>query len=296
MNKPQNPVVLLTGASSGIGLSLARKLWKSSFRVAITLRESSFHKIKDEVFKETDRFLILPLDINYGTERRNVIDQISERWGGVDILINNAGISYRSVIEHMTNDEEYMQLKTNFLSPMALTRLVLPRMRKQRWGRIINVSSVGGMMAMPTMGSYSASKFALEGASESLWYELKPWDVHVTLVQPGFVRSESFRNVYWSKKSRQSAQSNDSYSVYYKKMTNFIEELMCRSLSTPDSIADNILMLMKMNQPPLRTPVTLDAHFFSFLRRILPRGIYHRILYRNLPGIDKWGKNEDKIR
>ena len=153
----QMRVVLITGVSSGIGLALIRQLWKSKYRIVATAREGSLPKLVGEHFRDTDRFLLRPLDVTEHHERERLIREINQRWGGVDILINNAAISFRSVMEHMSQEDDLIQMSTNYLSAMALTRLVLPTMRKNRWGRIINVSSVGGMMAMPTMGAYSAS-------------------------------------------------------------------------------------------------------------------------------------------
>ncbi|MFN8390924.1 MAG: SDR family oxidoreductase [Bdellovibrionota bacterium] len=288
------PVVLLTGASSGIGLALAQKLHVSSFRVAVTAREKSIHTVRAQL-PETDRFGVFPLDVTCAESRERLVADVRARFGGVDILINNAGISYRSVIEHMTEADEALQMGTNYFGPLGLIRLCLPHMRERRAGRIINVSSVGGMMAMPTMGSYSASKFALEGASEALWYELQPWNIKVTLVQPGFIRSRSFEHVYFSEAGKQASEEHrDAYHAYYRSMSVFIETLMCRAFATSDSVAQTVLDLMMKENPPLRHPATIDATFFSVLRRFVPRKLYHRILYANLPDIKKWGVNEEE--
>lgn len=290
MTVSSSKVVLVTGSSSGIGLALVRSLVKTDYRVVITARERSLARIPRDFFAPKERFLFLPLDVTSDEERRNVFSEIEKHWGGVDILVNNAGISYRAVIEHMEEDDEVNQLETNYHGPIALARLALPWMRKNRFGKIINVSSVGGMMAMPTMGAYSAAKFALEGASEALWYELKPWNVSVTLIQPGFINSNSFRNVYYTKRSRYSAEHEDDYHEYYKFMGAFIAKLMNRAWATPETIAERIVSIMDDPNPPLRVPATLDAHFFAMIRRFLPRRLYHWILFRNLPGISTWGK------
>lgn len=283
-------VVLITGASTGVGLALARKLWNSSYRVILTARESSLTRFPNPPFSDTSRFRIRPLDVTNDSERRALVEEIERDWGGVDVLINNAGLAYRSVVEHMSDDEELHQMSVNFFAPLALIRLVLPKMRERRAGQIINISSVGGMMAMPTMGSYSASKFALEGASEALWYELRPWNIRVTLVQPGFIHSGSFRNVAIPEPARRSMEGDDGYSTYYRHMSCFIEQLMNRTTATSESVADKVIDVMEMPRPPLRAPATFDAIFFSLLRRLLPRRMYHWLLYRNLPGIRTWGK------
>lgn len=190
------PVILVTGCSSGIGLALAHLLYPYiDYRLVITVREKSLEKTR-ALFTENDRFMIKVLDVTSEHDRARVIHEIEKKWGGVDILVNNAGISYRAVIEHMTDKDEELQMATNYFGPMAMIRLCLPHMRDTGRGKIINVSSVAGMLAMPTMASYSASKFALEGASESLWYEMRPFGVSISLVQPGFTHSNSFQNVY----------------------------------------------------------------------------------------------------
>lgn len=282
-------LVLLTGASSGIGMALAKILAQlpDRYHLIATARTQSFAALKEQVqgLKVEHRVL----DLLEEKSCHALMAEMEERFGGVDVLINNAGISFRTVVEHLQPDEEQRQMQTNFFAPLLLIRLALPQMRKKHVGRIINISSVGGMMAMPTMGIYSASKFALEGISESLWYEMRPWGIHVTLVQPGFVRSDSFRHVLLSSSAEQVIQDKGAYYNYYLHMGRFIEGLMLRATTTPESIAKKILRLMQQKQPPLRVPVGIDAHFFGLLRRMLPRGWYHRLLYKFLPGIHRWG-------
>lgn len=283
------PVVLITGTSSGVGLKLAEKLYRSNYHVIATLRARSKDKHKEHGLIEHEHFKTMVLDVSDAANRKELIDTINQKWGGVDILVNNAGISYRAVVEHMTPDEEVHQMQTNYLGPMELIRLVLPGMRAKCGGKIINVSSVGGMMAMPTMSSYSASKFALEGASEALWYELRPWNIRVSLIQPGFIRSRSFMNVYYSELSAScSKDSNDPYCQYYADMAPFVAKLMERSPTTADDVACTIIRAMKSKNPPLRLTGSFDAHIFYWLRRLLPRRFYHWFLYRNLPGVKKW--------
>lgn len=290
MSDDRHPVVLVTGASSGVGLALARKLWNSSYRVILTARTNSIETLRRVPFQESPRLWIRELDVTEEDQRRKLITEIEERWGGVDILVNNAGVAYRSVVEHMTDEDEKRQMRVNYFGPMGLARLVTPSMRRKKSGRIINVSSVGGMMAMPTMGSYSASKFALEGASEALWYELRPWGISVTLVEPGFIHSNAFRKVLLTDAGRHSLDAGDDYSVYYRSMTQFIERIMEKAWATPESVADTILDVMQRRNPPLRVSATIDAMFFSLLRRMLPRAVYHQVLYRNLPQIKHWVK------
>ena len=184
--------VLITGASTGIGLAIARALTHTQYRVILTARERSLPRFEAHAIGPSQHVRIRALDVTQPEQREALVAEAERDWGGIDILINNAGLSYRAVVEHVEEHERLEQMNVNFRSPMELIRLVLPGMRVKRGGRIITVSSVGGMMAMPTMAAYSASKFALEGAHEALWYEVRPWGIRVSLVQPGFVDSDGF--------------------------------------------------------------------------------------------------------
>ncbi|MEM7180864.1 MAG: SDR family oxidoreductase [Spirochaetota bacterium] len=283
-------IVLITGASSGIGLALSQLLYaKDEFLVLATARASSLPRFAQQNLLEKDHFFTWPLDICNAEERENCISQIESRFGSIDILINNAGVSYTSVIEEASFSEELQQLQINYFAAMALIRRILPAMRKKRSGRIINVSSVGGMMAMPTMGIYSASKFALEGATESLWYEMKPWNIKVTLFQPGFVHSDAFRKVLLTEKAKvSSADTHSVYQPYYSNMSRFIAKMMGIAYASPETLAQKLYKLMQAKNPPIRVAATIDALFFAYIRRFLPRKLYHYILYRFLPNIKEW--------
>lgn len=284
------PVVLVTGCSSGIGLALADLLYKDQrYRVVVTARAGSLGRLKER-FQENERFWIRKLDVTNETERNELIREVSQTWNGVNILINNAGVSYRAVVEHMNVPEEQHQFDVNYFGPVGLIRAVLPQMRKLGRGKIINVSSVSGMLAMPTMGSYSASKYALEGLSEALWYEVRPLGINVSLIQPGFVRSRSFLNVVYSAQSGPEHGVEGLYADYYQHMTPFIERLMGFSFTTPASVARKVLKTMRRKNPPLWIPATLDAKVFYYLRRFVPRRILLELLFATLPRVRLWAR------
>ena len=286
--------ILITGASAGVGLELAKLLYSTQHRLALTARAGSLPRFIAEGLAARDRVLLLPLDVTNDSERRAAIEAVTKRWGGVDVLINNAGLSYRAVAEHATEAERLSQLDANFIGPMELIKLVLPHMRQQRYGRIINVSSVGGMTAMPTMSLYSASKFALEGASESLWYEVRPFNIHVSLVRPGFINSDGFRKTRFTAQAQRALlDPSDPYHAHYANMDELIEGLMTLTFYTPKDVAETILEVIEHKNPPLWVAGTLDAQLFDFLRRVLPPGLYHRLLYAGLPRIWRWGQSGD---
>ncbi|MGY8676026.1 MAG: SDR family NAD(P)-dependent oxidoreductase [Verrucomicrobiia bacterium] len=151
------------------------------------------------------------------------------------------------------------------------------------------------MLALPTMSVYSASKFALEGASEGLWYELRPWNIHVSLVQPGFINSDGFEHVRLTPRGRIASERNDAdYHAHYEHMGDFVSKYMRRTNATSESVANKIFDTIRADKPPLRVPATIDARLFSLLRRVLPRRIYHSFLYRCLPKIAKWGRGKNQ--
>jgi hypothetical protein len=277
-------IVLVTGCSSGIGADLVPLLVDSGYRVVATALPTSMKILNKFPFIKDSNVMALPLDIREHQSFEPMLEIIRNHWGEVDILINNAGISYRGVVEDMDLEDELHQQYVNYLGPMQLIRKVLPSMRAMGSGKIINISSVSGMMAMPTMSSYSASKFALEGASEALWYEVKPFGIDITCVQPGFINSIAFQKVF----KPQKGQSN-SYLSHYKYMAKFVEKMMTKTPTTSQKVAQKIVKVVNAKNPPLRVAGSFDAWLFYLIRRFLPRSIYHPILYRTLPGISKWG-------
>jgi NAD(P)-dependent dehydrogenase (short-subunit alcohol dehydrogenase family) len=282
-------VALITGCSSGLGRALAERLIHSgNYRVVVTAREKSMERLR-EIFQESEDVLIRKLDVTDDPNIFEVVNEVCCLWGSINVLINNAGICYRAVVEHMDIHSEMIQLKTNYLGPMSLVRAVLPIMREQRGGRIINVSSVSGMVSMPTMASYSASKHALEGASEALWYESRPYGIKVSLIEPGFIHSDSFRHVVYSRKAELSASLKGPHHEYYESMAPMVERLMRWTFATPESIAKKVERLLSQDSPPLRLRVTLDAQLFALFKKLLPSRVFHKIMFWLLPGADKWG-------
>lgn len=290
MKEQEMKTVLLTGASTGLGLALAKLLLPmTSYRLVLTARESSLVRFAQEGIEESERVWLRALDVRDREQQDQVVSEIEAHWGGVDILINNAGIAYRAVVEHVTEDELLAQMDINFRAPMALAKRVMPGMREKRAGRIINVSSAAGMMAMPTMAAYSASKFALEGATESLMYEARPWGIKVSLIQPGFIRSTSFKNVRFTEGSCQSMKAGtEAYSRYYRYMEPFISKLMGMTWATPERVAKRIIRTMTQSRPAFRIRATPDVWLFMFMRRFLPQRLYHMMLYYGLPHIGEW--------
>ncbi|MBX2994980.1 MAG: SDR family oxidoreductase [Bdellovibrionaceae bacterium] len=290
------PVILVTGCASGIGLALAHALHKlTQYRVIATAREGSLHLLREH-FTEDARFWIRPLDVTSASDRENLILEINRKWGGVNILINNAGVSFRAVVEHMSNEDEERQMAVNYFGPMALIRLILPTMRDCGRGKIINISSVSGMLAMPTMASYSASKYALEGACESLWYETKPFGIDVCLIQPGFIRSSSFEKVAYTEKSNPEKWNRSAYADYYKNMVPFVAKMMGHSFTTPEDIAKTVVRTIQEPDPPLWIPATVDAWMFYYLRRLMPRRLLMPFLFYCLPNARHWAKRSTHSR
>lgn len=287
-------VVLVTGGSTGLGLALIKELLqKNQYHVIATARESSLYRFAEAGLVEGENLWIRPLNVLLKHERDAVIQEAHEKLDGIDVLVNNAGYCLRGVVEQVNETERLKQIDTNFRAPMALIRGVLPHMRKRRSGHIINISSVSGMMAMPTMSIYSASKFALEGATEALWYEVRPWNIKVCLIQPGFINSDSFKNVELTRESRKSIQDkNNPYYYHYNSMAPFIAKMMKLSPSTPEKIARKIHKIINSNHPALRVPVTIDAYFFGLIRKLLPGALYHALMYYSLPKVFRWGEDE----
>lgn len=288
--KPRQPVIFITGCSTGIGHHLAKILSENKYyRLVLTARTKSIEHVR-ETFPESDRLMVLPLDVTDLAQVSESISVVLKKWGSIDILINNAGVCYRTVTEQMDFNSEMIQMQTNYLGPMALIRHVIPVMRENGRGKIINISSVSGMLGMPTMGSYSASKHALEGASESLWYELKPFGISVSLVRPGFINSDGHRHILVSHKAKLAEKLRGPYADFYSFMRPFVGRLMNLSMSTSENVAKHVIHLIKKQNPPFVVNATLDAKMFYFLKRLLPQQILRALNYTFFSYVSRWGR------
>ena len=278
------PVILLTGGSSEVGIATAKLLAAHpEYRVVVTARDMATLILQ---LPENDRFWLMPLDIVDEKSRNEAVEKIFARWGRVDIYINTSDICYRSSLEETRDEDDLLHMQKNYLGPVSLIRTLLPKMRANGKGKIINISSVSGLLAFPTMSSYSASKFALEGAMESLWYELRPFGIDVALVQPGFIHSEKHSRIKFSDSK---PNQDHPYEDMYTSMIPFVAGLKDKSFSTPQSIAELTYNVIRTERPPLWVPASFDAEFFYYFKRWFPRRVFLPFFYWLLPNSKNWG-------
>lgn len=274
-----NPIALITGSSSGIGLETALYLARRGFIVWATMRNlqkaDELHKI---IESEKLPIEIAQLDVCDESSVKNAVAQILQKSGRIDVLVNNAGYGLRGAVEEVSLDEWKQQFETNFFGVIRVTQAVLPQMRAQRSGAIVNISSVLGRMAIPFSGPYIASKFALEGLTETLRYELAPWNIKVILIEPGFIATKFQENAQLA----QATQSESSPYVVFKKASGRRVQRNIYRAAPPELVAKTIYRAITHPNPRLRYPVGRDAQFVLPLRRFLPAGLFERVLKKQL--------------
>ncbi|MDP9253441.1 MAG: SDR family oxidoreductase [Verrucomicrobiota bacterium] len=187
--------VLITGGSRGLGLVIARQICAEGGRVALLARDArELHRARDELSKEGGEAITIVCDLLDRGQAEAAIEEVIDRFGGVDVLINNAGIIEVGPLSHMKREDFEKSMNLHFWAPFTLIWKVVPHMRRRGGGRIVNISSIGGKMAVPHLAPYCASKFALVGLSDSMRAELALDDILVTTVTPGLMRTGSHVN------------------------------------------------------------------------------------------------------
>lgn len=181
-------VWFITGCSTGFGRNLAQEVLQNGGKVAVTARNTN--DVKDLVDKYPDTAFAIALDVTKPQQVKEAVQQAIDKFGHIDVLVNNAGIGYFGAIEESEDDQVRRMFEINFFGLAAVTKEVLPHLRKQRSGHIINISSVGGSVAFPGIGMYNATKFAVTGYSESLAKELAPLGIKVTVIAPSGFRTD----------------------------------------------------------------------------------------------------------
>jgi NAD(P)-dependent dehydrogenase (short-subunit alcohol dehydrogenase family) len=181
------PTWFITGASSGFGMAFARYALEQGYNVVATARTPS--KLEGLAAVAPDRLLVHALDVTVRGDAEKAVEAAVKRFGRIDVLINNAGYGIVGALEETPEEELRAQMETNFFGAVAVTRAVLPVMRNQRSGAVVNISSLGGQLSFGGFSAYSASKFALEGMSEALAQEVAPFGIKVLIVEPGAFRT-----------------------------------------------------------------------------------------------------------
>ena len=188
MEQQQTPVWFITGCSTGFGKELAKLVLERGWRAVVTARRPE--RRQELVAGHEDSELALPLDVASKEQIREAVRQAEARFGQIDVLVNNAGYGYLAAIEEGEDDQIRAMFETNFFGLVALTQQVLPSMRARRSGTVVNVSSIGGLTSFAATGFYHATKYAVEGMSESLSIELAPLGIRVLIVEPGPFRTD----------------------------------------------------------------------------------------------------------
>ena len=262
-------VAIVTGSSSGIGFETSLTLARNGFHTYATMRNMKGEKSKPltEVAKnENLQLWAIELDVDNDKSVIDAINTIIEERERIDVLINNAGYALGGALEDSSMDEIKAQFETNFFGVVRATKEVLPVMRRQGAGKIVNITSMGGRIAIPLSSSYHGSKFALEGLSESIRYELEPFGIKVILIEPGAVGSNFWKNI---KIAKSSSDSDSPYTQFGNKILKAYEQMEQNTIS-PSVVAKTILNAVTSNNPQLRYVVGEDAAKTLEARKNMP--------------------------
>lgn len=277
-------LALVTGASSGFGLLTSIELAKAGFSVVATMRDLRRRERLDEAIAAAGvaaRIDVRALDVTQFDTIPGFVDGVVHDYGRLDVLVNNAGFAVAGFAEDIKLNELRKQFETNFFGAVAMTKAALPIMRRQHSGHIIQVSSISGLHASATVSSYSASKHALEGWSESLRLELNALGIKVVLVEPG-----AFRTDIWTRGAHMGEEATKPTSPYIERSQRMRERVQKIPKADPIAVARAIVRIAQDPNPRLRYLVGRDAKIQLALKRILPWK-WHEKVVANFLKIDQ---------
>lgn len=273
-------IAVVTGTSSGIGLLTAVELAKNGFTVVASMRDLGRRGRLDQAAAAAAVGKLLDVRRMDVTEVASIpafVADVVRDHGRIDVLVNNAGFAAAGFAEDMRLDEIRKQFETNFFGPVAMTQAVLPIMRAQRSGHIVMVSSISGLHGALTVSSYSASKFALEGWSESLRLELNALGINVVLVEPG-----AFQTDIWTRNAVLGEKARDGTSPNRERGARMLEQITKLPKRDPIAVAQLIAKVAQESNPRLRYLVGPDAHIQLWLKRLLPWKWHEKLVARML--------------
>lgn len=267
------PVAIVTGASSGIGSATARRLARAGYVVYGAAR-----RVDRLAALESDGVRPLPLDLTEDASMVAAIERVLAEAGRIDVLVNNAGYGSYGAVEDVPPEEARRQVEVNLFALARMTQLVLPTMRAQRSGRIVNITSMGGRFATPFGGWYHATKFAVEGLSDALRQEVAPFGVDVVVVEPGAISTE------WGGIAAETGSAASGDGAYAERFNRLLAALTTPSAlaraSDPDVVAKVIEKAVTVKRPRTRYAVGAGARPVLIARRLLPDRAFDRLLAR----------------
>jgi NAD(P)-dependent dehydrogenase (short-subunit alcohol dehydrogenase family) len=272
--------VLITGCSSGIGWATAGRLVDVGWRVYATARN-----VQKIATLEQRGCKLLPLDVTDEDSMISAVDEVERREGAVGVLVNNAGYSQSGAVEAVPLEKVRQQFETNVFGLARMCQLVLPGMRRQGYGRIVNVSSMGGKLTFPGAGYYHATKHAVEALSDALRFEVQAFGVKVSIVEPGLIRTGFAETAVGS---IDGSDGEDPYAGFIEAgaratTDNYERGPFSRLGGGPETVAEAIEHAVSARNPRSRYAVTPSAHLFMRLRRLLPDRAWDAVLRTTYP-------------
>lgn len=254
-------IAIVTGSSSGIGFETALALAREGYYTYATMRDTKKgNQIKEIAKKEKLKLEVLEIDVDKDKTVHDTINKIVKEKNGIDVLVNNAGYGLFGCLEDISMEDLKAQFETNFFGVVRILQAVIPVMRKQKSGTIVNVSSVAGRIGFPVSPAYISSKFALEGLSESMRYELSPFGINTVIIEPGVIKTNFMSCIKKSMKQ-------DSV---YRDITNKVImgiSMMAEMGTPPQEVAKTIIKAVKSENPLPRYIVGNDAVMFLEARK-----------------------------
>ena len=268
-------VAIVTGSSSGIGYETALVLARNGFRTYATMRNlEKANAISDVAKREKLSLHTIKLDVTDEKSVNDAIKTIKSDAGRIDVLVNNAGYGLTGSLEDLSMSEIKAQYETNVFGLIRVTQAVLPIMREQKSGIIVNISSIGGKMAIPLQSPYHGTKFAVEGLSESIAYELEPFGIKIVIIEPGAIKTNFDTGMVVAQKNQ-----NPS-SPYYKSMQKLQSSInsVFKNGTPPAKVAEVILNAITTPNPNLRYTVGEDAALLAQKRKELPDSEFQKLV------------------
>ena len=277
MNSPSSKTILISGCSTGIGYCVAKGLHEKGYRVFATARKS-----RDVTRLQQEGLNCLQLDLDDSHSIKNCVTEVLHQSGGrIDILFNNGAYGQPGAVEDLTRDILRAQLETNLLGTLELTNQVIPAMRKQGYGRIIQNSSVLGFISLPYRGAYNTSKYALEGLSDTLRLELEGSGIFVSIIEPGPIESEFRKNAFSAYKKHINPDTSHHREIYKRMENRLTKQGQVTSFTLPpEAVLKKVLHAIESPKPKARYYVTFPTYLFVVLKRILSPRMLDRFLLR----------------